>query len=217
MIKYNNSNINDWDFGTSNIVKVYLNNAVCYQKVEGGSTPPTPPTPTAFKWKATYTGGTVSSAGCDSTSAITDGEITKINLVSVEIGDCVTTLGGYVFDSCPSLTSLTLPNSLTTIGNEVFQDCSSLTSLTIPEYVSIIEFWAFSRMTSCQEVIFENPTVFDKDDGFAPFHDWYPPVVYVPDESVSAYRSKGIYWWIDGDDLQIYPDINTWIQPISNR
>lgn len=42
MIYYNNNTINDWDFGTSNINKVYLNNAVCYQKIESGSTPPTP-------------------------------------------------------------------------------------------------------------------------------------------------------------------------------
>lgn len=42
MIKYNNSNINDWYFDTSNIIKVYRNNAVCYYKVGG-----TPPAPTA--------------------------------------------------------------------------------------------------------------------------------------------------------------------------
>ena len=33
MIKYNSKNINDWNFGTSGIVKVYRNNAVCYYKV----------------------------------------------------------------------------------------------------------------------------------------------------------------------------------------
>lgn len=38
MIKYNNNTINDWDFGTSNIKKVYRNNSVCYYKISG--TPP---------------------------------------------------------------------------------------------------------------------------------------------------------------------------------
>ena len=33
MIKFNNSNINDWYFYTSDIVKVYRNNAVCYYKI----------------------------------------------------------------------------------------------------------------------------------------------------------------------------------------
>ena len=33
MIKYNNNSINDWYFDTSDIVKVYRNNAVRYQKI----------------------------------------------------------------------------------------------------------------------------------------------------------------------------------------
>ena len=37
MIKYNNSNINDWNFGDDNIIKVYRNNAVCYYKIDTSS------------------------------------------------------------------------------------------------------------------------------------------------------------------------------------
>lgn len=40
MIKYNNNTINDWNFGTSNLVKVYRNNAIVFYKISGGS--PTP-------------------------------------------------------------------------------------------------------------------------------------------------------------------------------
>lgn len=36
MIKYNNSNINDWYFYTTDIVKVYRNNAICYYKITIG-------------------------------------------------------------------------------------------------------------------------------------------------------------------------------------
>ena len=44
MIKYNNNNtIYDWYFDTSNLIKVYRNNAVCYYKVAGSS--PTAQTP----------------------------------------------------------------------------------------------------------------------------------------------------------------------------
>ena len=40
MIKYNNSNINDWYFDESNIIKVYRNGAVVYYKVTtSGGTP----------------------------------------------------------------------------------------------------------------------------------------------------------------------------------
>lgn len=44
MIKYNNSNINDWYFYTSDIIKVYRNNAVCYYKIttSGGTSGQTP-------------------------------------------------------------------------------------------------------------------------------------------------------------------------------
>ena len=39
MIKYNNSNINDWNFGDDNIIKVYKHGAVCYYKITSGDTP----------------------------------------------------------------------------------------------------------------------------------------------------------------------------------
>ena len=40
MIKYNNNTINDWNFDTLNVIKVYRNNAIVFYKVSGGS--PTP-------------------------------------------------------------------------------------------------------------------------------------------------------------------------------
>lgn len=40
MIKYNNNTIFDWNYDTSNVIKVYRNNAIIFYKVSGGS--PTP-------------------------------------------------------------------------------------------------------------------------------------------------------------------------------
>ena len=124
MIKYNNNSINDWYFDTSDIVKVYRNNAVRYQKIYSGraATP---------KWIATYEGGVTSSAECDSTSAITRNEITLTNLIDVVIGNCVTTIGNSAFSYCSSLTSLTIHDSVTSISNNAFRNCSSLTSITV--------------------------------------------------------------------------------------
>ena len=45
MIKYNNKTIYDWNFDTSNLIKVYRNNAICYYKVSGGGDTPTSQTP----------------------------------------------------------------------------------------------------------------------------------------------------------------------------
>lgn len=39
MIKYNTKTISNWNFDSSNIVKVYHNGAVCYYKLEGSPTP----------------------------------------------------------------------------------------------------------------------------------------------------------------------------------
>ena len=42
-IKYSGNNaINDWNLGDINITKAYYNGSVCYEKMESGSTPPTP-------------------------------------------------------------------------------------------------------------------------------------------------------------------------------
>ena len=135
----------------------------------------TPPTPTfEGKWLATYTGGTVSSAECDATSAITRNEINLAKLVAVEIGECVTSIGtnafreGYLsavtfpntletigdsaFKGCHRLSSLTIPNSVTSIGREAFNQCTRLPNITISSNVATIGNRAFqdcSGLTSC--------------------------------------------------------------------
>jgi hypothetical protein len=40
MLKYSGNTINDWNYGTSNLIKVYRNNAIVFYKVSGES--PTP-------------------------------------------------------------------------------------------------------------------------------------------------------------------------------
>ena len=50
----------------------------------------------------------------------------------------VTSIGDWAFDSCISLTSITIPYSVTTIGYSAFSGCHSLTSVNIPDGVSEI-------------------------------------------------------------------------------
>jgi len=141
-IKIGNLDISAFKVGSSDC-KVYLGDTLLY--------PTTPPTPT-FKWIATYTGGTTSSAECDSTSAITRNEITLTDLVSAQIGYCVTTIGNSVFGWCNGLTSCTIGSGVTTIGHYAFTNCTGLTSIDIPNSVTSISGSAFQGCSSLTSI-----------------------------------------------------------------
>jgi hypothetical protein len=63
----------------------------------------------------------------------------------------VTGIGDYAFDSCTSLTGVTIPNSVTSIGEYAFYESTSLMSATIPDSVTKIGGYAFS---DCFDLVF---------------------------------------------------------------
>ena len=67
---------------------------------------------------------------------------------SYSIPASVTSIGGYAFAACTSLTGVTIPNSVTSIGGYAFAACTSLTGVTIPNGVTSIGGYAFAACTS---------------------------------------------------------------------
>lgn len=147
------------------------------------------------------------------TTTLTQFDWTSPYPVDGIVGDATTIIGQYCFRYVKStLSALTIGSTVTTIEHEAFMEASLLTTLTIPASVTQIDFWAFTRCSGLQEVIFEGttpPTFTNQHSGV--FHDYCPPVIYVPDSAVSAYRAiDGTVWTNQSWSTNI-------IQPISNR
>jgi hypothetical protein len=68
----------------------------------------------------------------------------KEDVVSVVIGDGVTSIGEYAFSDCSSMTSVTFGQGVTSIKKSAFSDCKILTSVTIPKNVTSIGNNAFA-------------------------------------------------------------------------
>lgn len=65
-------------------------------------------------------------------------------IVSVEIPDTVTSIGGHAFDSCSKLLAIKISENVTNIGDSAFYGCTSLTSVNIPDSVETLGSSAFS-------------------------------------------------------------------------
>lgn len=171
------------------------------------------PTP-SHNYKLSYVtlGGDTGTVECDSSSMING--FNGRNYVTIDIGNCVDTIGmtygdgafqecsrlttvtmdnsvetinQMAFYNCRALASLSLSENLTFIGAYAFRGCSSLTSITIPSSVTNIGTWAFyycSRLTAITCLATTPPTL-----GTEVFRNTNNCPIYVPAASVSAYQS----------------------------
>ncbi len=78
------------------------------------------------------------------------------DIVSVVIGDGVTSIGDYAFLGCSELVSVAVPRGVSRIGDCAFRDCVSLTSILIPRTVTEIGDFAFDWCTSLEEVVVQS-------------------------------------------------------------
>lgn len=146
------------------------------------------PAMTRLWWTTPRSGGMQRRDGGDYSDVAITGELTKssinnidghsrTDIVAVEIGNSVTSIGqeaflycdnlesvtipgtvlnisDYAFYDCSGLTSMTIPNGVTSIGESAFRGCSGLTSVTIPSSVTSIGEVAFYGCDTLQEMYF---------------------------------------------------------------
>lgn len=103
----------------------------------------------------------------------------------------VTKIGELAFSSISTLQSISIPDGVKSIGINAFNGCSSLTSFNIPDSVTKIDTWAFQNCSSLNEVIClptTPPTI-----GSNPFNTDNDYPIYVPAESVEAYKTASVW------------------------
>ncbi len=61
-------------------------------------------------------------------------------------------VAGGAFQSCASITSVSLPDTVTALGSDAFRDCASLRSIRVPDGVTTIEPYAFYGCAALAEV-----------------------------------------------------------------
>ena len=89
------------------------------------------------------------------------------SLTSVTIPDGVTSIGQHAFNGCRSLTSVTIPDSVTSIGWSAFNGCTSLTSVTIPDGVTSVGEYSFYGCESLTSVTIPDSVTSIDSDAFS--------------------------------------------------
>lgn len=134
--------------------------------------------------------------------------IQRESYMTLDIPEGVTKIGDFAFYTTPTLTSVTIPNGVTRIGREAFSQCTSLRSINIPNGVTTIGQYAFDRTAFTSIIIpstitsisigafnnssLESVTILATTPpslGSGAFsRNGTLPTIYVPAESVEAYK-----------------------------
>lgn len=116
------------------------------------------------KWRKVSITGEISGTGIYSPTT----QIPNVSdVVELEIGSDVTSIGGYAFARCTNLTSVTIQDSVTSIKWSAFYGCHGLTSMTIPDSVESIDRDAFHDCTNLASVTIGNNVESIGDEAFS--------------------------------------------------
>ncbi|MBQ3130329.1 MAG: leucine-rich repeat protein [Bacteroidaceae bacterium] len=125
-------------------------------------------------------------------------------LTSATLPKGLKSIPAYLFLKCSALAEVVLPDSLEIIGGSAFKECASLTQISLPEGLSVLSGGAFDG-SGLKEMVLPSTLTQIGDYALAgsvihcpikepisvkyPSRDARNTVLYVPEESVDAYRN----------------------------
>lgn len=112
--------------------------------------------------------------------------VSTLNSVTIDYASNAT-LGSHQFKGCKSITSLAIGSNPTRIGENMFDNCTKLTTLVIPSNISSIGGYAFYQCSGLTSITVESAT--PPTLGKGAFDNDYNCTIYVPPESVDAYKA----------------------------
>jgi hypothetical protein len=113
-------------------------------------------------------------------------------ITSVNIPAGVTEITSNLFDYCSALTTITIPDSVTSIGVMAFE-CCGLSNITIPKNVNNIGNLAFGGCSKLTNVTVLATAKTPKLDTNSFFQTNKSMIIYVPYDSLSAYKTADIW------------------------
>lgn len=128
----------------------------------------------------------------DSVTSIGEQAFKNISAESIDIPSGVTNIGSYAFFGCTKLREIVIPTGVTTIENYVLSDCSGLTSIDLHSGVTSIGNDAFRGCRSLNSITIH--TVTPPTLGTDVFESTGGCPIYVPSESVEAYKTAWEYY-----------------------
>lgn len=141
------------------------------------------PTPTGNKLYATVLNGDPVALECDGDDYLVKeqvhgNDLTYMRYVNVTIGDCITELGNFAFQSCLNMEQIVLPSTIEVIHNH------ALRNSVYGETVKHLDIYIYAV----------TPPTLDNDaeSGLYVFPD--DCTIHVPAESVSAYKTAWSYY-----------------------
>jgi len=141
----------------------------------------------------------------DSVTSISSYAFTNLNsITTLNIGSGMTVIEGSVFPSMIGLTAVTIPNTITKIGSAAFYNCYSLKTVIIPSGVTRIEAGAFRQCSGLTKVccLATTPPTMTSNNVFESTNNC---PIYVPSQSVSAYKSA-TNWSTYASRIQAIPN-----------